>query len=119
MVKERKTNRSQYIPIVLVWFYIILFFFTDSQEYYDNYYTFIVFIDTFILTLSILYYFSDGKEWGFVAKKSLMTVISLNFLTEMSFIVESMPNYFGYYFLIICTYFLSLMVDAYNSFNKK
>lgn len=118
MEQRKENSKTQYIPIFLIWFYTILFFLTGSEAYADTYNTFIVFIDTFLLSLSILYYFSDGRKWGFMAKKSLLTVISLNVLTEMSFIVD-MPNYFWYYSTIICIYFVSLAVGAYNYFNHK
>lgn len=116
--KKEGRSKSQYIPIVLVWFYIILYLFTDLDIYASSYSTYIIFMDTFLLVWSILYYVTDGRRWGFVAKKSLLTVISLNVLTEMSFLFD-MPNYYGYYIIIICIYILSLAAGAYNSFKNK
>lgn len=108
-----KKNFSEYIPIGLVWVYITLFFFTGLQTYADNYYTVVVFVDTFLFTLSILYYFAEGNRWGFTAKKSLLTAISLNVLTELSFVID-IPGYFWYYSVIICIYLASLTVKWYT-----
>ena len=89
-------KKSQYLPIILVWFYIILFFCTNLQVYAD-YYDVVKFIDTFLLVYSVLFYISDRSYWSYTAKRSLLTVIILNILTELSFRYE-MP----YYYLIYC-----------------
>lgn len=110
-------SKSKYIPVVLIWFYITMFFSTDLQIYARNYNTFIIFADTFLLVLSFLFYFSEGKNWNFISKKSLLTVISLNVLTEMSFLVN-MPNYYNYYSIIILLYFITILIDTYNPLKK-
>lgn len=107
-------HKSQYIPIILIWMYITLLFCTPLQIYAEIYETWISFIDTFLLTLSVLYYFSDRKYWGFIAKKSLLTVISLNILTELDRRGREIPEYYQYYKIIVSLYLLSLIFDIWN-----
>lgn len=110
--------KSQYIPIVLVYYYISLIFIVDL-ELYDYYYTSIItFIDIFLTTLSVLYYFSEGHKWGHTAKRSLITVLSLNILTELSFLVQ-MEQYYFIYTLILFLYFFTLILYHYNKKHKE
>lgn len=107
----RSEERTGLIPIVLVWMYIIFFFCTGLQLYADCYKT-ISFIDTFLLVCSILFYFTDRSYWTYTAKRSLLTVIVLNILTELSFRYD-MPYYYLIYEIVIVLYLLSLGIDAY------
>jgi hypothetical protein len=103
---ENKIDKSQYFPIILVWFYIVLFFCIYNEAYLQIYDTIVVFIDTFLCSMSLLYWLSNGEKWGYVAKKSLYTALSLNVLTELTYIVDEMPNYYLYYSAIISIYLI-------------
>lgn len=119
MMNERNgRHKSQYLPIILMGLYIVMFFFTDLQIYADKYDIYVAFLDSFLFTLSILYYFSDGRKWSFLGKKSLVTALALNVLTEMSFIFD-MPQYYWFYSVIIFIYFLSLMIESYTTYKNK
>jgi len=112
-------HKSQYIPIVLIWMYIIMYFFIDLQIYADLYFNWLAFIDTFLLTSAILYYFTDGKQWSFTAKRSLFTVILLNILTESVLgRDEYAENYYKIYTIIIYVYLLQLLVNTYLKHKK-
>lgn len=108
---------SQILPIVLVWCYIILFFCTNIQAYANAYDNIVAFLDTFLFVYSFLFYCSDGRKWTFWAKRSFLTVISLNILTELSYVVEN-QNYYFYYCLIITFYIVWLGIDAIKNYKN-
>lgn len=114
--------KSKYIPVILIWFYILLFIIDmifPSEIYSIYYFKGVAAIDTFLFILSILYYITDRTEWPKVSKKSLLTATSLNLLTELNINFQeregdSLKYYYTIYFCIICMYFISLIIDKYK-----
>ena len=114
MEKDIKYHWSHFIPIGLVAMYILLFFCINLQIYADNYIIYVTFIDTFLFVESVLFYFVYGNRWSSLSKKSLITVTSLNLLTELDMFLERkgydrVEEYYILYCVILSIYLISLL----------
>jgi len=114
MEKDRKYHWSHFIPIGLMAMYISLFFCINLQSYADNYIIYVTFVDTFLFVESVLFYFVFGNRWSVLAKKSLITVTSLNLLTELDMFLERkgyerVEEYYILYCIILSIYLISLL----------
>ncbi len=99
---------AEFLPITLLGFYAVLFFFTDT-DWYREYYYIVIKIDTYFTFITLLSALIFYPTWEPQAKTAILTIILLNILTEVQFRTV-IDNYYVLYKNIIILFFAYMIL---------
>lgn len=105
----RLSKISQWFPITLLAFYILLLTLIDTELYASVYSTIVTRVDTALMCFTIIGAALFIKKWRLLAIVSFVTVILLNILTELNFRI-TIEYYYEFYILIIALFFITMFL---------